>query len=94
MGYSIKISANPAFMQLEPEPFFSRSFNSLEELQKVSVLCDNKRRIGWLESLIIPVRTDNCDNFCKDFFLPGFFNEALKTHDLGLRVILCIFMLA
>ena len=36
---------------------------------------------------MIPVRTDNLKNFCQDFFLPTFFNHALKkTNDIALLV--------
>lgn len=92
MSYSIKVSANAEFQQVEPPPFFVRNFDSAEEFQRATNLCDNKRRIGWLESLVIPVRTDNLSNFCKDFFLPGLFNQALKTHDVATKIFLCIFM--
>jgi hypothetical protein len=92
MPYSIKVSATSRFERAEQPPLFARNFDSVEEYQSVSNLCDNKRRIGWLESLIIPVRTDNLHNFCEDFFLPGFFNCALKTHDVATRILLCIFL--
>ncbi len=88
----MKVSANAEFQQVKPPPFFVRNFDSAEEFQRATNLCDNKRRIGWLESLVIPVRTDNLNNFCKDFFLPGLFNHALKTHDVATRIFLCIIM--
>jgi hypothetical protein len=92
VSYSIKVSTNAEFRQVEPPPFFVRNFASTEEFQRVTSLCDNKRRIGWLESLVIPVRTNNLNNFCKDFFFPGLFNRALKTHDVATKIFLCIFM--
>lgn len=93
VSYSIKVSARgDEFQQVKPHPFFTRDFDSAEEFQRVKNLCDNKRRIGWLESLVIPVRTDNLNNFCKDFFFPGLFNQALKTHDVATKIFLCIFM--
>lgn len=87
MSYSIKVSANAAFQQVEPSPFFVRNFDSAEEFQRTANLCDNKRRIGLFESLVIPIRTDNLDNFCKDFFLPTLINHALKFNDIALKII-------
>jgi hypothetical protein len=55
-------------------------------------LCVSKPRIGWFKALLIPVRTDSLKKFCKDFFLPGFFNHALKTHDFALKVFQCLLM--
>ena len=91
MGYTIRVQSS-ASLEAANRNLLVKDFNSKEEFQAVANLCENKRRISWPESLIIPVRTDNLDNFCKDFFLPGLFSEALKTHDLATKIILCIFM--
>jgi len=67
-----------------------REFHTKQDFQAVVDLCHDERRIGWLESLVIPIRTDNVQNFCEDFFLPGFFNFALTTNDLAVKIFLCI----
>lgn len=92
MSYTIRVQKSPEYLQGGNPNLLVKNFNSLEEFQAVSNLCDNKRRISWLESLIIPVRTDTLRNFCQDFFLPGLFNEALKTKDVALKIFLCIMM--
>jgi len=92
MTYTIRVQKSPEYLQVGNPDLLIKNFNSVEEFQAVANLCDNKRRISWLESLIIPVRTDNFNSFCKDFFLPGLFNEALKTKDVALKIFLCIMM--
>jgi len=92
MSYTIRVRKSPEYLQMGNPDLLVKNFNTEEEFQAVTKLCDNKRRISWLESLIIPVRTDNFSNFCKDFFLPGFFNEALKTKDVAHKIFLCILM--
>lgn len=67
-----------------------RPFNSREEYQSVLKLCDNKRRIDWLESMLIPARTDTFANFCKDLTLPRFFDEALKTKELVEKILISL----
>lgn len=92
MVYTIRVQKSPEYLQGDNPNLLVRNFNSEEEFQAVVNLCDNKRRISWLESLIVPVRTDTLNNFCKDLFLPGLFNEALKTKDVALKIFLCIMM--
>ena len=92
MVYAIRVQKSPEYLQDDNPNLLVRNFNSKEEFQAVVNLCDNKRRINWLESLIIPVRTDNLNNFCKDFFLPGLFNPAFKTQDVALTIFLCMLM--
>lgn len=92
MVYTIRVQKNAEYQQVANPDLFVRNFNDQQEFQTVLNLCDNKRRISWLESLAIPVRTDNVENFCKDFFLPGLFNEALKTNDLATRIFLGMLM--
>jgi hypothetical protein len=92
MTYTIRVQKSPEYLQEGNSELLIKNFNSAEEFQAVMDLCDNKRRIGLLESLIVPIRTDNLNNFCKDLFLPGLFNEALKTEDVALKIFLCILM--
>lgn len=92
MTFTIRVQKSPEYLQVGNPDLLVKNFNNVEEFQAVTNLCNNKRRISWLESLIIPVRTDNLSNFCKDFFLPGFFNVALKTKDVALKIFLCIIM--
>ncbi len=87
MSYSIKVSVSPELQQVEPIPFFVKNFDLSEEFQTVMNLCDNKRRIDLFESLIIPIRTDTFNNFCKDFFLPTLINHALKFNHIALKII-------
>lgn len=90
-NYTMRVNKSPESLQEETN-LFTVNFNSFGEFEPVYNLLNNKRRISWLESLIIPVRTDNFSNFCKDFFLPGLFNNALKTKKVALRIFLCIMM--
>lgn len=92
MVYRITVQKSPEPSQEWGDNLFVADFPNLAGLQGVLNLCDNKRRISWLESLIIPVRTDTLGNFCQDFFLPSLFNEALKTKDVALKIFLCIMM--
>lgn len=72
--YSIEVQKSLEYLQERESPhLLSRNFNSSEEFQSVINLLDNKKRISWLRSLMIPVRTDNKHNFCKKFFLAGSF---------------------
>jgi hypothetical protein len=90
MSYGIRVQKSPAFSEKLGPDLFVQRFNSREEYQSVFKLCDNKRRISWLESMLIPVRTDTFSNFCKDLSLPHFFDEALKTKELGLTIFIVI----
>ncbi|EKD86217.1 MAG: hypothetical protein ACD_37C00407G0002 [uncultured bacterium] len=90
MSYTIRVQKSPEYLQGGNPDLLVKNFNSVEEFQAVSSLCDNKRRISWLESLIIPVRTDTLGNFCQDFFLPGLFNKALKVKDVAIKMFLCV----
>jgi len=48
---------------------------------------------GWsiLKASMIPIRTDNCRDFCKDFFLPTFVNNALAVNNCVLKIVASIF---
>lgn len=75
----------------QKETLFNRNFENYEKFQNVLAKTDdNKKRIEWPEMLIAPVRTDNCSNFCQDFFLPGFFDTALKIDRLALKIVIGI----
>lgn len=84
MSYTIRIKANPEDQQC----LFSKSFNSREDFQAVLNHCKNRKTIGFFEASVITVRTNNLNNFCKDFFLPSFFNYTLKIKDIGERVLI------
>lgn len=90
MSYAIRVQQSPGYVQA-PD-LLVKHFNSQQELQAVIGLADNKRRVEWIESLVIPVRTNTFGNFCKDFFLPGFINVALKTNGLVSKILLGIIM--
>jgi hypothetical protein len=90
MTYAIRVGKSFGSTEDGSPYLLDKRFNSLEELQAVGKLCHNRRRIYYLESLIIPVRTDNIGNFCKDFFFPGLFEVALRTHNAGVKIFLCI----
>jgi hypothetical protein len=92
MSYKIRVQQSPEYLRFEKRDLLVKSFNSFEEFQDVFNLCDNKRRISWLESLLIPVRTDTFSSFCQDFLLPGLFNEALKTKHVAGKIFLGVFM--
>jgi len=78
--------------QVAEDPLLVKNFTDFKEAANTLSLSENRRRIGWLGSLIMPVRTDTLSNFCQDFFLPGLFNQALKTKDVASKIILCILM--
>ncbi len=84
MSYEIRVQKS----QASPDLFVQR-FNSREEYQSVLKLCDNKRRINWLGSMLIPARTEPLANFCKDLFLPRI-DEALKVKELGLKIFISL----
>ena len=90
MAYSMRVQRSPEFSQLEGRLLLEKNFASLQEFNEVRGLYDNKRRIGFLESLIIPVRTHNLNDFCKDFFFPAVVNIALKARSVADKVILSI----
>lgn len=84
MPFSIKIRENSA--DINSPWLFEKNFNTLDELQAVRKHCSNKREMGFFESLVIPVRTD--EHFCEDFFLPTFNNHALKIHNFALKILM------
>jgi len=90
MSYAIRVQKSPAYLEKLGPDLFVQRFNSREEYQSVLKLCDNKRRICWFESMLIPARTDTLANFCKDLFLPRFFDEALKIREFGLKIFMSI----
>lgn len=92
MSYTIRVQKSPEYRQEGDPELLVQNFDTEEDFQAVSKLLVSKRRIDWLESLVIPVRTDTLGNLCQDFFFPGLFNVALKTKDASLRIFLCIFM--
>lgn len=74
---------------------FENVYFDAEYEEVVDFLEDNKRRIGFFESLVIPIRTDNLKNFCQDFCLPTFTHYALRVNNLGIRIIasmVCLFL--
>lgn len=84
MDFSIKIKAKPD----DQHCIFSKSFNTSEEFKAVTLHCINRRRIGFFESTLITVRTNNLGHFCKDFFLPTLINQALKANDIALKILM------
>jgi hypothetical protein len=57
---------------------------SNEELAQVQQHCKGQPAINIFAATLKPVRTDNWENFSKDFFLPTLKNHALKVqHAVG-----------
>ncbi|MBA2728136.1 MAG: hypothetical protein H0U49_08200 [Parachlamydiaceae bacterium] len=57
---------------------------SADECQKVKTYLKSEDKIGPLSATLKPVRTNNWDNFSKDFFLPTTVNHAIKVqHTVG-----------
>lgn len=92
MTYSIRVQKTPEYLQASNPDLLVKNFNSFEEFNSVFSLCDNKVRISYFESLIIPMRTDNLGNLCKDFIAPGLFNEALKANSLKNKIFLSLYL--
>src|SRR4051812_28398031 len=91
MTFAIRIKDSPT----NNAWLFERTFATQDEFLAVANLCNNRQRAGFFTSLVVPVRTDNLKNFCQDFFLPTFFDHAMKnTHDIGLLIISSIGCLA
>src|SRR5277367_3762980 len=80
MGYSIRVAAQVP-RERASEFFLEKNFDSLEAFDEAKKLCDNKKRIGFFESLVIPVRTDNLTNFSKDFFRSEKNFDSLEAFD-------------
>jgi hypothetical protein len=62
-----------------------------EELQNVGKLCQSRWVIHILPAALITVRSDNCTNFCKDFFLPTFVNQILNIKSITGKIFAAIF---
>ena len=89
MTYEIIVRNRPEWHSPAEADLLRKNFSSLNEFQEILGLCDNKRRIGCFGSLIIPLRIDTASSFFKDFFLPGFFNEAFKVNNIYLKILRC-----
>lgn len=66
---------------------------SSEEELKAFIHSYGKSKNGWsfIQTAMIPLRTQNLKDFSKDFFLPTFVNFALKINNLALKIIASIF---
>ncbi len=91
MTFEIKIYQHPVGDRREMGPvLWQQTFATEAEFQEISRLCNTVSRVGMFTATVITVRTDTCENFCKDFFFPSVVNHALKTHDLATKIFIGI----
>lgn len=57
-----------------------------KECQQVDDYLNGKRAVSIIPATFIPVRTNNFENFSKDFFLPTFINHAIKVEHVAGKV--------
>lgn len=94
MSYAIEVRAVSEDLRPADSVLLSQTYTQKADFEKVDALMINQREVSWIESLFIPVRTDSFGNLCKDLFLPGVFNSALKTKEVFGRIIDCMEMFA
>jgi hypothetical protein len=75
-----------------PPPHWDKSLTK-DEFDEVKNLCSSRCNIYVIPASFIPVRTDNAKNFCKDVFLPTFFNQALKVRSAAAKCFAILFSL-
>ncbi len=63
------------------------------ELQQVRNAIKGHQVVAILPATLKPVRTNNCKNFAKDFFLPATVNHAIKVQHLVAKVFAILFSL-
>ena len=85
--YEVRVYANYAGLKRN-EPILCQNFRSIEDFTNISGISQKNRSV--FESLMVPVRTNNFRNFCEDFFLPTFINQALKCNNVALKIIYSI----
>lgn len=59
---------------------------SIENFQKIKGNLKGRGTVAILPAALIPVRTNNLENFAKDFFLPTTINHAIKVNNTVLKI--------
>lgn len=74
---------------------WSKSINDQTEYENILRYRADKSRSGYncCIALFKPIRTNNCKNFIKDFFLPSVVNVAWKVESLAYQLFMIIFLL-
>lgn len=87
MTYSIKIQTP------DGKASWNKDFTEAEEkdYRALKGLCQSRKTVLIFPAALIPVRSDNCKNFCKDFFLPTLINQALQVKSMAGRVFAAFF---
>lgn len=99
MTLELKIEQNPQFSPDMPkysghikictkqgdELWRKEIFSSQEAQEFIQKYGKTVQKPDWVKATILPIRTDNLNNFAKDLFLPTFVNQTLKIHNVGLR---------
>lgn len=67
---------------------FEKTLDNATHVQQVKSLC--KKRFWGFSALLIPVRTNNLQNFAKDFFLPAVTQNALRIDSFILERLLLL----
>lgn len=80
MSYSISVT-NPVNESTWEKPL------SEEEFDNIWKLCHSRGTVYVIPATVVPVRTGNGKNFCKDFFFPTLFNQALTIKNLAVKII-------
>jgi len=89
MAYSIKIQTP------DGKTSWKKDFTEAEEkdYRAIKGLCQSRSTVFIFPAALIPVRSDSCKNFCKDFFLPTLINQAIKVKSMAGRVFAAFFAL-
>lgn len=71
---------------------YQRKFSS-DDAVRHFILQYGTSKEGWslMRGIFTPIRTENCKDFAKDFFLPTFINFATKINNLGVKIIVSFF---
>lgn len=81
-------SGNVCIEDKQQNVLYTREFLSEEVANDFIAKYGNSApNISFLKASLVPVRTDNGIDFAKDLFLPTFFNHALKTKDLSIKIL-------
>jgi hypothetical protein len=82
MSCSIAIKVNPSVQNY--------LYEQKLDAHQATKLLQSEARYDLFKATLITVRTNSVQNFCKDFFLPTFINQTLKSHDVVLKVLLTL----
>ncbi len=87
--------ANIQIKDKEGTVLYQKPCSSSEEVKNF-ISKNGKSKSGWslIVGAFIPIRTQNLQNFSKDFFLPTFVNFCLKINNKALKIFASIFAIA